>query len=432
MSEDSKKIDVFDPRECPYLKLKLTQLTVSGQGLNKTEEWEYDPELNVFTISSGATNVRFGANKARKTTRPAEEWEGLLSSRLGHKWVIIATEKAVVKEIVHNTGFKQIVNSAVRDLVSILNETANNFFEQSFSVKVEDIPKEDLKKARDILDNLTTSDYTVAAFNQKLLELWTIIPRPMNRMKKFIAHSPKDYEKIITRETETLDFLEDQIRLAESTAQIDDQKDILEANNLELEPATEEEIKYVKSLMTDVAGRATRIFKAKSIKQEAIFDKFCEENNCCEEDGTIKHLFHGSGVENWWSILLNGLYLDPAKVKADVTICGKAFGYGIYFAPYAGKSMGYAGGGWRHNDRDKNYLAIFKVATGKPYYIYSEGGQRPSHWSDFHEDHPDRLCCWAGAQQDCSENSTLWRLNYDEVIVYQQEQCTIEYLIEFC
>ena len=430
MTKDSE-LDVFDPKECPYLKLKLTQLTVSGQGLNKTEEWEYDPKLNVFVVSSGATNVRFGANKARRTVRPAEEWEGFLTSRLNHKWVIVATKKPEIKEIKAKRGFKEIEDEAVRDIISILNNTADEYYEQSFSIKVEDVPQEDLDRANQILNDLGTKTYTVAAFNQKLLELWTIIPRPMNKMKKFIAHKESDFEKIIERETNTLTFLEDQIRLANSTAEIDESKDILEANHLELTSATKEEVAWVKKLMTDMAYRATRIYKAKNVVTEETFDKFCRENDCTEENGGIQHLFHGSSVENWWSIFINGLYLDPAKVKSDVTICGKAFGYGIYFAPYSGKSMGYAGGGWRSSNKDKNYLAIFKVATGKPYYIYEEGGSRPSHWSDFHADHPDRLCCWAGAGLSCQDNPELWRLNYDEVIVYQQEQCTIEYLIEF-
>lgn len=424
--------DIFNPSETPYLKLKLTQFTVSGQGLNKTEEWEYDEALDVFVVKSGATNVRFGANKARKTVKDGSEWADLLSSRLSHKWVVVATEKAKIKKIVKKDGFKPIEDDAVRDIVNILNGTADEFMEKSFTVKVEDIPKEDLTKARDLLNSLSQKTCTVASFNQKLLELWTIIPRPMNRMKKFTAHSVNDFSKIIERETELLDFLEDQIRLADSCAEIDEQKDILEANDLKLRSATEEEVSYVKSMMTDTAYRATRIYRATNTKTEDAFHRFCAENDCTEENDGIKELFHGSSVENWWSIFLNGLYLDPQKIKSDVSICGKAFGYGIYFAPYAGKSMGYAGGGWRSNNRDKNYLAIFKVATGKPYYIYRENGRVPSHWDDFHADHPDKLCCWAEMGQSCNGNTSLWRLNHDEVIIYQQEQCTIEYLIEFC
>lgn len=426
----TEELSYMNPEITPYLKLKLTQMTVSGQGLNKTEEWEYDPTNRLFTISSGATNVRFGANKARKTLLSADEWEGLLQSRLRHRWVVLSTEKAEIKEYTKNVGFKEIASEAVANIIEILHAAADEFYDQSFSVKVEDIPQKDLDKANDIIADLSKKNRSVASFNQKLLELWTIIPRPMNKMKKFIASSEKDFDKILVRETETLQFLEDQIRLANDSANIDERKTILEANNLELTEASEDEIAYVKSLMTDKADRISRVFRAKNHTTEATFDAFCRENSCTEANGGIQHLFHGSNVSNWWSIFLNGLYLDPAKIKADVQICGKVFGYGIYFAPYAGKSLGYSGGGWRPSDASKQYLAVFKVATGKPYDIYKEGGKVPRHWTDFHEDHPDRLCCWATRGTSSVDNPDLWRLNYDEVIVYQQEQCTIEYLIE--
>ncbi|MCR4658518.1 MAG: hypothetical protein K5770_20155, partial [Lachnospiraceae bacterium] len=45
----------------------------------------------------------------------------------------------------------------------------------------------------------------------------------------------------------------------------------------------------------------------------------------------ISHLFHGSKTENWFNIVKTGLVIDPEKF--GVAICGKAYGYGTYFAP---------------------------------------------------------------------------------------------------
>jgi len=108
------------------------------------------------------------------------------------------------------------------------------------------------------------------------------------------------------------------------------------------------------------------------------------------------------------------------------------FGYGIYFAPAAMKSIGYTssrGSCWAKGSQDKGYLAIFKVATGTPYYIYRDGGysKRPNNWTDFHEAHPEADCLWA--ERNNGDNGM--RLRMDEVVMYQECQATMEYLIEF-
>ena len=71
---------------------------------------------------------------------------------------------------------------------------------------------------------------------------------------------------------------------------------------------------------------------------------------------------------------------------------------------------------------------MFKVATGNIYDVYGEGnGKAPHNYEDFHEDHPDKDCCWAYSRSTYG-NSYLCN---DEVIVYREDQATIKYLIEF-
>ena len=73
-----------------------------------------------------------------------------------------------------------------------------------------------------------------------------------------------------------------------------------------------------------------------------------------------KLFFHGSKNENFWSILKNGLLLNP---RAAVT--GKLLGNGTYFADKAIKSFNYTslrGTTWAHGNSSVGYLAIFAVA----------------------------------------------------------------------
>ena len=76
-------------------------------------------------------------------------------------------------------------------------------------------------------------------------------------------------------------------------------------------------------------------------------------------------------------------------------------------------------------------MGVYEVLTGNPYYIYQDPQhKRPNTWTDFHADHPDMDCCWASAGYDGSDIG-LMRLALDETIVYQENQCTIKYLLEF-
>lgn len=89
--------------------------------------------------------------------------------------------------------------------------------------------------------------------------------------------------------------------------------------------------------------------------------------------------FHGSGIENWHSILRQGL-LNCSGTKLMTT--GQAYGPGIYLAPDSSTSMGYArtGSAWsksRFGDSSSLIcLAIAEVVkhpeapqTPNPYYV---------------------------------------------------------------
>eukprot|EP01080_Neovahlkampfia_damariscottae_P009652 gene9652-1856_t len=91
--------------------------------------------------------------------------------------------------------------------------------------------------------------------------------------------------------------------------------------------------------------------------------------------------FHGSGVENWHSILRNGLINAS---NTDLMTSGAAYGSGVYLAEDAQTSVGYAraGSGWKKSKfGDTSYLqgmAICEVlklpgvpTTPNPYYVVS-------------------------------------------------------------
>ena len=97
------------------------------------------------------------------------------------------------------------------------------------------------------------------------------------------------------------------------------------------------------------------------------------------------------------------------------------FGQGLYFAPLAKKSMGYAdiyGSYWAHGTQNTGYMALFEVAMGKPYEI-KDG------WLDDDFRYKDlKYGChsvWAKAGSS---------LRNDECIIYREDQCNMKYLVE--
>ena len=117
---------------------------------------------------------------------------------------------------------------------------------------------------------------------------------------------------------------------------------------------------------------------------------------------------------NYIGIMSEGLKLNP---KAPIT--GKMFGHGLYFAPRAKKSINYtsiSGSYWAKGSNDQAFLAVFKVAyknqkdvmTWEP-YMSSLRNIRPH----------DALFAHAGTS-----------LVNDEIIVYDEHQVTLQYLIE--
>jgi poly [ADP-ribose] polymerase len=133
-------------------------------------------------------------------------------------------------------------------------------------------------------------------------------------------------------------------------------------------------------------------------------------------------MWHGSRNENWWSIFQQGLVLRPT----NAVITGKMFGWGIYFADKAQKSINYSS----YSGASRSYtggrdntavLALFEIHEGKQYEIKRHDSS--SH-SQLTEDKMKKL----------GYDSVFAQGGYDlvnnEYIVYNDAQCTIKYLVE--
>ena len=175
-------------------------------------------------------------------------------------------------------------------------------------------------------------------------------------------------------------------------------------------------IQTIKKMMGDDKGKFSRAFQFNNSHTHTTFNQFVGK----AENKKTQLFWHGSRNENWFSILKTGLVLRPA----NAVITGKMFGYGLYFADKCRKSLNYSslsGSFWSGGNAQKAYLAIYEVHTGNPLKIKTHapfcGLLTEARLKD--KGHFDSVFAEGGAD-----------LINNEFIVYNENQCTVKYLVE--
>ena len=146
-------------------------------------------------------------------------------------------------------------------------------------------------------------------------------------------------------------------------------------------------------------------------KQRQRFDDYLEKHHIKK----VKQLWHGSRNENWFSIAINGLQLNPNAI-----ITGKMFGQGIYFAPSSMKSWNYTsfyGTSWANGNSDTGFMGLYATAYGKPYDVTSAGTYSQASLT--------RLGC------NCIHAHAGSALRNDEILFYDEASILLQYIVEF-
>lgn len=190
---------------------------------------------------------------------------------------------------------------------------------------------------------------------------------------------------------------------------------ILEANGLSVRLVeSDKEIDQIKSHMGERKHHFVRAYRVKNKKTDENFLKYCKDNNISKKD--IHFYYHGSKNENYWGIMKDGQKLNP-----NASVCGKMFGYGLYYANKAKKSMNYTSisARWRSGVENKGYLAVFKVAYKNPLHVL-----KYEQWMANIRSSKDIM--WHDA---LFAHGGLDLIN-DEIIVYNEKQVSLCYMIE--
>ena len=385
---------------------------VTGENNNKFYDMQ---ELGDGTFE--ASYGRIGVT-CTKVHYPMSRWSSILNQKL-RKGYEDMTDLAVVTETKTVEKYKPIADPGIAALIESLRQAARDTVRENYIIGSDKVSKAMVEKAQNILNDLANKHFTVNAFNDRLLELFTVIPRRMRHVQENLASKEADFEQIIHREQELLDVMAGQVSDNEVVVNEtgDENITVLEAFGLEFSPATDEDVEIIKKQL----GKECEdlFYKAWRVENQASRKKF--EDFVKDKGKIAKKLFwHGSRTENWWSILRTSLVLRPT----NAVINGKMFGYGLYFAPRARKSVGYTslrGSYWAGGHSPYGFMALYEVVYGKPYDVSTSSGCGDMTYEKLQRVAPGCSCLHAHA------GKVLYN---DEVIVYREDQVTIKYLVQ--
>lgn len=387
---------------------------------------------DTFTAEYG----RVGATPQTKTY-PMSKWNSTLSSKLKKGYVdrsdlmqeVIADSKVEDKSNgVDEFGLVQ--NLSVREIVKRLWDYANKTIQSAYSVRAEAVTQAMIDAAQEKIDYIAANykNWSVKEFNKNLNELFIIVPRKMKRVSDCLVSDSSEYDKKLSEEQSLLDTMAGQVykpkaKIADTDSEIKASESILQKMGITMEEATKEDIAKIKKAMGDSAGKFYKAWHVTNLETEERYQKFTSENNI----GNVKLFCHGSRNQNWFNILKMGLKIRPAGVITT----GLMFGKGAYFSnseKYHGgvaKSIGYTslGGYWTRDYQNCGFIAFFDVAIGDSVDAYSFDSKYYSYNLErLKKDNPKAWSLWAHGNTSMLRN--------DEIIVYDDRQMTIRYLVE--
>lgn len=276
------------------------------------------------------------------------------------------------------------------------------------------ITKAILRESKRILQKMYQVT-SIEEFNDNVLEIVSLLQRPVRTgdgtgVKRLLATSTSDYTRIIQRESDLIQAMEGSYY---GTGIFHAETDFSQYG-VEVYLATEKQKEQVMNHLSDqLKGKVKNIYRVIPQEQQKKFNAYLKEHNIKK----VMQLWHGSRNQNWMSIILNSLQLNP-----DAIITGKMFGSGIYFAPSSMKSWNYTsyrGTSWACGNEDTAFMGLYAVAYGTPLDTNSWSGSI---------DYKQKT---VGGGYDCLHAHKGSALLNDEIIFYDEAAMVLNYIVEF-
>lgn len=361
--------------------------------------------------------VKYGRVESTVTTAtyPYSMWNTKYNEKLnkGYKDVTDLVTVQVVKDKVKQDVLVDVKEKKVNEFLTLMQNYTNKLVAATYSVKAEAVSQKQVDAAQKLIDELNKMDAKkVKDVNDKLVELYTIIPRRMSHVSYYILPNIK-LDKTLSDEQDNLDAMAAQVSLIkpktakEQKAEAKKSQTILDKLGITMaEAKVHKELDY---LLKQQHGRKVHaIFEVNKPEEDKVFDEWVSK----QKDKSKKILIHGTRCTSVIPILEIGLKIRPTG--GNFQFSGKAYGDGNYFSEHMQKSLGYTG--W---DPDKVIL-VYEVHTGNP-FVYDgwyRGNSFPLNYKELQKRGYDSTFVKAGHG-----------LLNSEIIAYNEQQNRIKYII---
>ncbi|MEN0051148.1 MAG: WGR domain-containing protein [Bacteroidota bacterium] len=400
-------------------KAKLVMVTAN----NNNKYYEMQENLDgTFTVNYGRVGSRGSIRQY-----PISQWESKKREKIrkGYK-----DTSYLFSEQQDLPDFLQIDEVQIEMLMRELIQFAQQSVSDNYNVSSKEVSKQQIREAQYVLDQLSKKvnrRMDVRAFNQSLIDLYALIPRKMRKVQEHLIEKPKSKQDLseiqnkLVEEQATLDVMRGQVELNEKQAAQQNEpvcQTLLDAFGLKVNLLENEKmIAKIKGMMGGQAACFHKAYEVTNIATQSHFDVHMQG----VRNKKTELFWHGSRNENWLSILKTGLVLRPA----NAIINGKMFGYGLYFADRFAKSLNYSslrGSYWSNGNSHKGYLALYDVHVGKQLKV-----KKHDDW------------CYQLNEENLKKRGRRYNslfakggadLINNEYIIYNQNQCTIRYLVE--
>jgi poly [ADP-ribose] polymerase len=377
-----------------------------------------DGSISIDFGRVGVTSTKLNYPSGKK------KWESLYNEKVKKGYVDQTSLRVVLQP---TTQFAEVKDASARGLIAALRKYANKSVQENYTISSEAVTQAQIDTAQAILDKLVQLVYPRSAtkeINDALLNLYGVIPRRMAHVKKHLIAEDRvtvanidDINKLVANEQATLDVMRGQVvtNQAQQT-NVQPTSSILDALGLEVRPFNEQDKVAVRQLLGENARRFRSGFRVKHEVSHQRMLSWVEK----AKYKNVHSLWHGSRNENWWNILQTGLLIRPA----NAVITGAMFGYGIYGANKAQKSIGYTslqGSYWAGGASQTAFLGLFSFHLGNMYQT-----QRHESWmSTLDYSKLTKM----GAYDSCYAQAGH-SLRNDEFIVYNIAQVDIWGIVE--
>ena len=359
---------------------------------------------SVFEASWG----RVGAKPSVPFTYPMRVWNSTLESKLRKGY----QDQTAMHNVARHAEYKPIADPNVRSFFEEIEGYSSRVLERNYTISFDEVSTAMVSSAKYELQHIQ-DNMGIDAVNDILLKVFCILPRKMKKVEDYLVHEPAEIQTVLKREYDLLDVMAARATKGSVTA-MDRSKTILEQLGLSIDlirSGSRAESQIKKFMGTESSDKFVRAFRVRNKNTDDRFYTYMKQNNYSERD--IHYLYHGSRNENWYGLMKTGPLLSPE----NVVITGKAFGRGIYFANRAKKSIGYSslrGSYWTHGTSSKGYLAVYKVLYRDPKIVQTTGQYSLKNIYPH-----DAVFAEKGVT-----------LVNDEIIIFREEQATLQYIIE--